>query len=114
MHQVPELFQENEFVTATVAQINKDLTGLSDIFLQQNQFINSSQILARIISELNPILIILMRRTPEQLSQFIYRVDLGENKYLDSLHVDPTLIDLTKQIVEREAQKVYLRKQFSS
>ena len=83
MIQLPEIFQESQFVEATIVQINKDLLGLTECNILIGQNYHLSQILPAIINELILVLKELLRRTPEQLSQFIYRVDLRENRYFD-------------------------------
>jgi hypothetical protein len=105
-------FNQKEFVASTIAQINKDLQGLYyedysiDLDLSDNLLQDS-------ISALTPILTSLSKRMPEQLSQFIYKVDLNEKKFFDSISADSSLENLSYLILEREAQKVYLRKRFS-
>ncbi|MBK6526409.1 MAG: hypothetical protein IPG07_13215 [Crocinitomicaceae bacterium] len=74
---------------------------------------HSANLLQDSIHALSPILTILSKRQPEQLSQFIYKVDLAEKKFFDSISSDQTLTHLAHLILEREAQKVYLRKRFS-
>lgn len=105
-------FNQREFVEATVAQINKDLQGL-----YHGEFsidIDSSQnILDDLIKALTPVLVELSKNRPEQLAQFIYRVDLNEKRFMDSISHNLILDHLSGLIIEREAQKVYLRKRFS-
>lgn len=105
-------FNQLEFVESTVTQINKDLQGLfyGDFFLDKE---TTSNLLEELILKLTPILTELSKRLPEQLSQFIYRVDLSEKKFMDSISKDTSLNHLAYLIIEREAQKVYLRKRFS-
>lgn len=105
-------FKNQEFIDATVAQLNKDLQGLFFDELKSD-FNSDSQIIDQLISTLQPILQSLTKQQPEQLSQFIYRVDLGEKKYIDSLAQDISLKQLAYLVIEREAQKVYLRAKFS-
>jgi hypothetical protein len=105
-------FNQKEFVASTITQINKDLQGLffEDYVIDID---HSENLLHDSIAALAPILTILSKRQPEQLSQFIYKVDLNEKKYFDSLSKDHSLKHLSFLILEREAQKVYLRKRFS-
>ena len=102
------LFNKSEFAEATITQINKDLNGLSFAEIAVDFSLQTS-IIDQLVLLLKPILHDLSRRHPEQLSQFIYRVDLGENKFFDSIGTDPSLADLTYLVIEREAQKVWLR-----
>lgn len=104
-------FNQKEFVAATIAQINKDLQGLYyEDYLVDIE--HSENLLHDSIAALTPILTTLSKRQPEQLSQFIYKVDLNEKKFFDSLSGDQSLEHLSYLILEREAQKVYLRKHF--
>ncbi len=106
-------FNNQEFIDATIAQLNKDLQGLFFSELKSD-FNTDSSIIDQLTTTLQPVLQSLSKQQPEQLSQFIYRVDLGEKKYIDSLAKDLSLKDLSYLVVEREAQKVYLRKKFST
>lgn len=105
-------FSQKDFVTATISQINKDLQGLyyEDCSINLD---HSENLLPDLIAALTPILITLSKRQPEQLSQFIYKVDLNEKKFFDSISHDQSLEHLSHLILEREAQKVYLRRRFS-
>lgn len=105
-------FNQRQFVESTVAQINKDLLGLSyaDFVLHEN---NEFTILENLIRNLQPILLELSKRQPEQLSQFIYRVDLPEKKFHSALAENQSFEKLAYLIIEREAQKVFLRQKFS-
>ena len=104
-------FNNQEFIDATIAQLNKDLQGL---FFEElkSDFNADSSIIDQLISTLQPVLQSLSKQHPEQLSQLIYRVDLGEKKYIDSLTQDISLKQLSYLVIEREAQKVYLRSKF--
>lgn len=106
------LFNQKDFVVSTIAQINKDLQGLyyEDYTIDLE---HSDNLLQDSINALAPILTALSKRQPEQLSQFIYKVDLNEKKFFDSISHDQSLEHLSHLILEREAQKVYLRRRFS-
>jgi len=105
-------FNHKEFVEATVNQLNKDLLGIHFTDLT-TEFKDDSSVLSQLIQNLRPVLQKLAKNQPGQLSQFIYRVDLNEQKFIDSLSKDPEMNDLSYLIIEREAQKVYLRSKFS-
>jgi hypothetical protein len=109
---IQAFFNQKDFVASTIAQINKDLQGLyyEDYSIDLDR---SDNLLQDSISALTPILTSLSKRMPEQLSQFIYKVDLNEKKFFDSISSDQSLKHLSFLILEREAQKVYLRKRFS-
>lgn len=74
-------FNNQEFIEATIAQLNKDLQGLFFDELKSD-FNQDSSIIDQLISTLQPVLQSLSKQQPEQLSQFIYRVDLGEKNTL--------------------------------
>ncbi|MBL7899868.1 MAG: hypothetical protein JNJ99_15110 [Crocinitomicaceae bacterium] len=105
-------FDHQLFVEKTIQQINKDLQGLyyADFGISDNK---EMSLLDNLIKNLMPVLLELSKRQPEQLSQFIYKVDLPEKKFHDALSKDQTLELLSFLIIEREAQKVYLRQKFS-
>jgi hypothetical protein len=111
-HELQSFLNQKDFVDATVAQINKDLQGL---FYGNFEAAKTPEnnLLENLVQPLKPILVELSKRQPEQLSQFIYRVDLAEKKFFESLSSDETLQRLSLLIIEREALKVYLRLKFS-
>jgi len=111
--QLRQFFDQKEFVSATVAQINKDLQGLAYADFEYT-FSTEKNHLQELSTQLKTILLELSKRQPEQLSQFIYKVDLQERKFIASLEKDLTLHDLALLIVEREALKIYLRQKFSN
>jgi hypothetical protein len=102
------LFNQRKFVEATVAQVNKDLNGLyaDEIGVDFNSPVS---LMDQLVNKLQPVLTELSKRTPEQLSQFVYRADLKEQIFFESVSADPSLDNLAYHIIEREAQKVYLR-----
>jgi hypothetical protein len=118
--QLPDTFENNlnslldqsEFVHLTINQINKDLQGLisEDDLLRQPV---KENFITELLDELTLRLNTLSRSQPELLSQFIYRVDLPENKFIESLQIDISLKQLALLVLEREAFKVYLKKKFS-
>ena len=83
-------FDHHLFVEKTIDQINKDLQGLyySDFGISEN---SETSILDNLIRNLQPVLVELSKRQPEQLSQFIYKVDLPEKKFHEALAKDHTL-----------------------
>lgn len=105
-------FDRQEFIVATLNQINKDLQGLyyGDYTLEPT---HEKPVLEQLVQSLVPILLELSKRQPEQLSQFIYRVDLQEKKFTEALYHDSGLYQLAHLIIEREALKVWLRLKFS-
>lgn len=109
--EINTFFNSQEFVESTIAQLNKDLQGLYFDELKSD-FDSDSSFIDQLILKLQPVLQTISKQQPEQLSQFIYRVDLGEKNYLDSISDDISLKGLSYLVIEREAQKVYLRAKF--
>jgi len=107
-------FDSTDFIRLTQAQINKDLMGLCDIELVLTEQHNQTSVLNQFKSSLQPLLIKLAQNSSRQLAQFIYRVDLSEDQFNTSLIKDPQLFDLAELVIEREAQKVYLRSVFKN
>jgi hypothetical protein len=106
------LLDQTSFVAATIAQINKDLQGLTQqVILFEDQ--GKRTIIDQLTVIVQPVLQDLSKSQPELLSQFIYRVDLAERKFIDSISGDSSLSDLAFLVIEREAQKVYLRLKFA-
>jgi hypothetical protein len=98
-----------QFAVQTCVQINKDLQGVS---LANVSLTNSKEttILEDLIQQLNPILEELAEAG--KLSQFIYLVDLNEGAFKKSFS-EQNFTELSYLVIEREAQKVYLRMKFS-
>lgn len=99
-----------EFIALTYLQIKKDATGLIDLSDEFAPALDSPKssledLILTIIHEL-------VNSTPEMLSQFIYRVDLKESIYLNSL-ANRDFQSLSHEILKREALKVFLRTKFS-
>lgn len=110
--EIEKYFNQEGFVLATQAQISKDLQGL----IAGDWGIGSATgatVLDVFAEALIPVLIELSTTQSGQLAQFIYRVDLGEAGFKESFARDPSLRDLAYRVVEREAQKVFLRLKFS-
>lgn len=109
--QVINSFNSEDFVELTIHQINKDLFGLSQIELQQCN--SGNNCLNDLIFQLSTILKNLATNNFENLTQFIYKVDLSEKIFKQSITRNNDFKDLAEHIIVREAQKVYLRKKFS-
>lgn len=58
--------------------------------------------------------IILQSLSPENFLQLAYVVDIGENKTREWMHSGGELSKYTHLIIQREALKVFLRKEFAS
>ncbi|MBD3639291.1 MAG: hypothetical protein HUJ25_18180 [Crocinitomicaceae bacterium] len=103
-------FDKEEFVVACCEQIRKDLLGLTnnppqfDIHLDED-------VLDQLTAQLA---VTLTTMSSQQLQQFIYKVDLPEKQYLQAITKQDDMNELSYFVIRREAQKVYLRRKFSS
>ena len=104
-----QYFSEEEFVLATIQQIHKDLAGL--VKLENDLLIDFGfDIYPQIEGHLKTIL---SQMTDSLIQQFIYKVDLKEHDFLNALSAQDEYNKLSFLIIQREAQKVYLKIQFS-
>lgn len=93
----------------TVQQIHKDLSGLvkvKDDFLldfSQDIYLQIEEHLIGIITEMSN----------SVLQQFVYNVDLKEYDYLNAISTQDNFQKLSFLIIQREAQKVYFKSQYS-
>ena len=55
----------------------------------------------------------LIRLSGTELQQFIYTVDLKENKFLNAVTMDDDFKSLACEILKREALKVFIRSNYS-
>jgi len=102
-------FDSEDFVSKTIVQINKDLGGVSEVFVESKTDTGEkalTQLIAQLINVLERF------ENYEKLMQFIYRVDLNESDFYVALEKGEWEV-LTFLIIRREAQKVYLRQKFS-
>ena len=102
-------FNEQEFIMQTGHQISKDLAGLvADSPAWEINFDRDA--LPQFTVQLQ---LILRNFTGQELHQFVYRVDLKENDFIRGVDASDNFELLSILIIKREAQKVYLRRQFS-
>lgn len=102
-NELKKAFDTVNFVEQTCAQINKDLTGLSERIISTRHL---NDHLADFMEQLIPII-----SEMKDLQQFIYKVDLPENIYINAVS-QLNWHELSYQIIRREAQKVFLRDRF--
>ncbi|MBK7130121.1 MAG: hypothetical protein IPM74_16895 [Crocinitomicaceae bacterium] len=105
-------FQGEQFVRDTIAQINKDL-GEFDIIEPSIEFYALHDKLRQLVIILAPVLDKLARHAGDQLAQFIYRVDVNETIFKQCMSEAQPYHHLAEQVIQRCAQKVYLRIKFS-
>ena len=104
-------WSEDHFVLETYRQVQKDLLGLFDAEISKEHLLSNPypvlhEFILRVISKL-------AENSDDRLAQFIYKVDLKESRFLSFISVGDT-DGLAHEILHREAQKVYLRRKFSS
>ena len=100
-------FNSQEFIEKTVAQINKD-------FPQEVQPIQNTADTEQIYFALRDRISFLVKECKRTIPQYIYQVDLPENSVnqVFSTTLEQAIDNLTLMVLEREAQKVYLRAAF--
>jgi len=98
-----------DFVEKTMAQISKDFNRCGwAIEFKLNTFIPIKEDLTNQIASH----LILLSAT--ELQQFIYTVDLQENKFLNAVKINDDFKSLAGEILKREALKVYIRSNYSN
>jgi hypothetical protein len=97
-----------DFVEKTMAQISKDFNrcGL-EIEFELNTLIPIKEELTDQIASR------LIRLSGTELQQFIYTVDLQENKFLNAVTMNDDFKSLAGEILKREALKVFIRSNYS-
>lgn len=104
---------DEAFIQKTLEQIEKDAQGYVDV----PKFIsNTNLIYENSVSWISSILHKIMEKNRAQFIQYLYRVDIPE-KIVHPILKDwseSSYEELAKIILEREAQKVFLRAKFSN
>lgn len=104
---VQDFLNTDNFVKKTCEQLNKDLIG----FLDYSVEIPKVDFLQSLINQLVSVFYEL--ESSSQLPAFIYRVDLSEKLFKAAL-MDRDFYHLGFQVVQREAQKVFLKEHFKT
>ena len=102
-------FDQESFVLKTVEQINKDLAGLalsSVDFSIDFELEVLPQLTLQLAAEIK-------KMTGRSIQQFIYKVDIKESEYLNTLSKEDDFQELALLVIRREAQKVYLKSKLS-
>jgi len=102
--EIRSFLDADEFVNGTIAQMNKDLGGISERIVVFESTANNH------LESLREQLIIIFSsiQNLERIAQFIYRVDLNERDFRIALQ-DEDWHHLAFLVIQREAQKVFLR-----
>jgi hypothetical protein len=95
---------ETAFLTDTILQIQKDFTAIGINVALCSSNLNELEL---------ELCIILQSLSPENFMQFAYVVDIGENKTREWMHSGRDFSKYTHLIIQREALKVFLRKEFA-
>jgi hypothetical protein len=106
---IQNYFSEEDFVIATCQQIHKDLAGLVNTF-QALKIDFSEDVYPQLETHLKEILLGL---NDSNLQQFVYQVDLKEDLFLNAISAQDEYEELSFLIIQREAQKVYFKIQYS-
>ena len=103
-----DFFANHEFIEKTITQLIKDFNrcglevefGLNALLPIKEELTN--QIASRLI-----------QLSGTELQQFIYTVDLQENKFLKAVTMNDDYLTLAHEILKREALKVFIRSNYS-
>ncbi|MFM7637417.1 MAG: hypothetical protein ACKO5W_06085 [Crocinitomicaceae bacterium] len=95
---------ETTFLKDTILQIQKDFTAIGINVTLSSSNLNELELDLRII---------LQSLSPENFMQLAYVVDIGENKTREWMNSGGELSIYTHLIIQREALKVFLRKEFA-
>lgn len=105
---INESFTNIDFVKKTMDQISKDFNRCGwEIEFELNTLLPIKEELT------NQIASQLIRLSATELQQFIYTVDLQENKFLNAVTMNDDFKSLAGEILKREALKVFIRSNFS-
>jgi len=105
---INESLSDFDFVEKTMAQISKDFNrcGL-EVEFELNAILPIKEELT------NQIASRLIQLSGTELQQFIYTVDLQENKFLNTVTMNDDFKSLAGEILKREALKVFIRSNYS-
>lgn len=107
---LPEYWDNEAFVKATIEQINKDFAKFNIKALDYDE---SQPQIDQLVDEMRMLLMDFFKHQSAQLPQLMYAIDIPEkafNQLTSSLNF---FGDLAEMILHREALKVFLRKKFS-
>ena len=100
-----------EIIQLTAEQLIKDF-GLHGLKVEFSG--NEESAYEELFSQVKPIIVELLHKNPSKLSSLLYSIDLSETKVRKILggKTDFPEEELTEMILERELQKVVIRKYF--
>ncbi len=103
-----DFFDNKKFIENTISQLIKDFNrcGL-EVEFELNMLIPIKEDLT------NQLASRLLRLSTTELQQFIYTVDLQENKFLYVITKNDDFKTLANEILKREALKVFIRSKYS-
>jgi 3-dehydroquinate synthase class II len=105
-------FNETNFITKTIEQINKDLSQVTELQISIEE-IDKSNVHDSLCVQLTSILEEVENTMHSQVSQLLYLIDIPEH-VIATIHQNPGTYhyNLAEVILRREAYKVYLRSKF--
>ena len=103
-----DFFDNKEFIENTISQLIKDFNRCGwEIDFELNALLPIKEDLTDQIASR------LIRLSATELQQFIYTVDLQENKFLKAVTMNDDFKTLANEILKREALKVFIRSNYS-
>lgn len=104
---INESLNNFDFVEKTMAQISKDFNRCGwEVEFELNALLPVKEDLTNQISSC------LIRLSGTELQQFIYTVDLQENKFHNAVTMNDDFKTLANEILKREALKVFIRSNY--
>ncbi|MFN7012674.1 MAG: hypothetical protein ACK4ON_00220 [Bacteroidia bacterium] len=105
------LYKNNaDFVTKTAAQLEKDFSGEGYLL----NFTETTLSYEKLYEAVFPIIDKLLNTQPYKLQQLIYRIDLPEKAYGETIQKsNEPASELTQLIIQRELLKVVIRHHYS-
>ena len=101
-----------DFRSATQVQLAKDFAKIDMSF--PDDFTTEVYPVEKIENLISQHLLVLMEKGERHLLQLLYTIDIPEDKFLNLLSQKDFLSVLARQILYREAYKIWLRANYSS
>ena len=102
-----DFFAKHEFIEKTISQLIKDFNRCGwEVEFELNALLPVKEDLTNQISSC------LIRLSGTELQQFIYTVDLQENKFHNAVTMNDDFKTLANEILKREALKVFIRSNY--
>lgn len=105
-----EHLSDKQLVRETLAQTIKDFGDLNTGFDKLSEEEISFE---RLVSELSPLIAVMLDEYMEKLFNVLYKIDLPERRIREAMDSDNPSVNLSELILKRELQKVVIRRMFS-